>query len=288
MSFRKNKLPVPNRSNGFSLMELLVVIGVIAILAGLTGGVYKNALNSAAMAQDLAAGKTLGAAYQAYAAENNGSLMVGYLKGAPAVALPNGSQIAGEAVNRYVWRLAPYFDFRTDGVIYGKARQTAAQESSQAGEQGYGQSLSTSFGMNAFYVGGYYEEASKPSIPAGDIATRVAQVKKPSSLLVFATAKSETSSGYFLVKAPRFVPRAPGSSDLSQADWPKNGTAASTGFVDARYSKKALCVFLDGSIRSYTTAELEDMRLWSINAAENDNAGYAPTLEGGSGGRGNR
>jgi prepilin-type N-terminal cleavage/methylation domain-containing protein len=275
-------------SKGFSLVELLVTIGIIAVLAGLTGGIYKKALSHAAMAQDIAAGKTLVAAYQSFAAENNGDLMIGYLKGAAPVALPNGSQIGGEAANRYMWRLAPYFDFRTDGVIYGKARQNAAKESADAGESGYGQSLSTSFGINAFYVGGYYEEAGKSTVPVGDVASRLSQVKKPSSLLVFATAKNDEGPGYFLVKAPRFVPRAPGGPTLSQSDWPQNGTAASTGFVDARYNQKALCAFLDGSIRSYKASELEDMRLWSVRAAENDSAGYAPTLEGGSGGRGNR
>lgn len=286
--YQKKFIVTETRSRAFSLVELLVAIGIIAVLAGLTGGIYKSALSHAAMAQDMAAGKTLVAAYQAYAAENNGDLMIGYQKGAAPVALPSGSQVGGEAASRYVWRLAPYFDFRTDGVIYGKARQNAARESAEAGENGYGQSLSTSFGINAFYVGGYYEEPGKASVPIGDIASRISQVKKPSSLLVFATAKSDEGPGYFLVKAPRFVPRAPGGAGLSQSDWPQNGTAASTGFVDARYNQKALCAFLDGSIRPYKTSELEDMRLWSIKAAEDNNSGYAPVLEGGSGGRGNR
>lgn len=270
---------------GFSLIEMLVAIGVIAILAGLSGGIWKAVVDKGAMAQDLAAGRTLISAYQAYASENNGDLMIGYLKGAAPVPLPDGSQISGEPANRYVWRLSPYFDYAVNGVLYGKSRKRAEEESASAGSKGYGQSISVAYGINAYYVGGFVENGQS-SIPAGDVATKLVQVSKPSSLLVFATARSSQGPGHYIVKAPRSVPRAAGTAPLAQPDWPQNGSADSTGNVDFRNGNKALCAFLDGSVRSYDAVAIIDMRLWSKNAAENDNANYAPTLEGGSGGRG--
>ncbi|MBN8709033.1 MAG: type II secretion system protein [Verrucomicrobia bacterium] len=272
---------------GFSLIELLVTIGIIVTLAVVGTGIQGTMAEKAAAAQDVAAGKTLISAYQAYASENGGQLLVGYQKGAQPVTLPDGSQISGEAASRYVWRLAPYFDYSINGVLYSKARSRAQKESEDAGMKGYGESISVAYGINAYYVGGFVENG-ETSIPSGDVATSLLQVDKPSSLLVFATARSSQGSGHYLVKAPRFVPRAAGSGSLSQPDWPQNGSAESTGNVDFRNGDKAMCVFLDGSIRSYKVAELTDMRLWSKNAARDDNPNYAPVLEGGSGGRGNR
>lgn len=268
----------------FTLIELLVAVGIVALLLGLGGGVWSKAVAKSEMAQDVAAGKTLGTAYQAYAVENNGQLMPGYVKGAAPVALPDGTQIAGEAANRYVWRLAPYFDYTINGVLYGRSRAQAEKESAESGEKGYGQSISVAYGINAHYVGGIYE-SGQTSVPAGDVATMMLQVAQPSSLLVFATAYSSQGKGHYLVKAPRYIPRAPGTAPLAQTDWASGSGPDSTGNVDFRHEGKALCVFLDGSIRMYDAAALADMRLWSKNAAAADNADYAPTLEGGSSGR---
>jgi prepilin-type processing-associated H-X9-DG protein len=49
---------------------------------------------------------------------------------------------------------------------------------------------------------------------------------------------------------------------------------ADFGNVDFRYNGTAVCAFLDGSVRMCSVKELNDMRLWSPNAAEQDNATY--------------
>lgn len=263
-------------------MELLVVIGIMAVLLAASVGVYKGTIEKGEMAQELAAGKTLGSAYLNYAADNDGQLMVGFQKAASPVSLPDGSTVSGEAAARYIWRLAPYFDFNMNGLFYGKDRGRAGQISEES-SSGYGESLSL-FGMNAFYVGGYYENATTPMLPLGEIATRLGQVERPSSLLVFATARNSQGKGNFLVKAPRTQALPPGFPVPAQPDWPPNGSSDSTGHVDFRYDEKAICVFLDGSVRLHHLAELNDMRMWSKNAAQQDNPNYAPTMENGGGG----
>jgi len=46
--------------------------------------------------------------------------------------------------------------------------------------------------------------------------------------------------------------------------------------VDGRFDGKAVCVFLDGSVRVLSIDELRDMRFWSRNAALENNPNYQP------------
>lgn len=267
---------------GFSLVEILAVTTIGIVLMGMAVGAFQKFLKKGDMAQELAAGRTLGAAYMLYASENSGRLLPGYDKSVGSIDLPDGGHVTGAAAARYVWRLAPYFNYDTDGIMYGKARRHAVEATEQSGENGYGESLPP-YGINAYFVGGYYENGAWALAPTGatmpgdETAAYVGQVEKPSSLLVFATAKNDSSIGHHFVMAPRNIARNPGSSALAQVDWPPNNTAASSGNVDFRYDNRALCVFLDGSVRSYTFEELKDMRFWSKNAAVADNTNYTPT-----------
>jgi prepilin-type processing-associated H-X9-DG protein len=46
--------------------------------------------------------------------------------------------------------------------------------------------------------------------------------------------------------------------------------------VDGRFDGKAVCAFLDGSVRVLSIDDLRDMRLWSKNAAINNDPNYRP------------
>lgn len=292
MQIQPKYLPGTIRTeNGFSLVEILAVTTIGIVLMGMAVGAFQKFLKKGDMAQELAAGRTLGAAYTLYASENGGRLLPGYDKTAGPIDLPDGGHIAGAAAARYVWRLAPYFDFNTDGIMYGKARKHAEETTEQSGEVGYGESLPP-YGINAFFVGGYYDDGAwalaptGSSMPGDETACYMGQVEKPASLLVFATAKNNDSIGNHHITAPRSIARSAGTT-VAELDWPNNSTAASSGNVDCRYDNRALCVFLDGSVRSLTIEELKDMRLWSKNAAVANNPNYAPTKQTtGSGGRG--
>ncbi len=60
----------------------------------------------------------------------------------------------------------------------------------------------------------------------------------------------------------------------SSVSWTLNAAASDYGNIDPRYDGKAICVFLDGSVRMLSIEELRDMRLWSANAKDEDNANY--------------
>jgi prepilin-type processing-associated H-X9-DG protein len=65
--------------------------------------------------------------------------------------------------------------------------------------------------------------------------------------------------------------------------WKKGASPASYGNVDARYNGKAVCAFLDGSVKAMGIEELRDMRLWSRGAIEKDNSKYTVTVSTGGG-----
>jgi hypothetical protein len=78
-------------------------------------------------------------------------------------------------------------------------------------------------------------------------------------------------------KSPRLLHRDSSShhgDPWSTAAWTQDAGAADYGNVDPRYNRKAVAVFLDGSIRLLDIEALRDMRLWSRNAADQDNANY--------------
>jgi prepilin-type N-terminal cleavage/methylation domain-containing protein/prepilin-type processing-associated H-X9-DG protein len=65
-----------NSRNGFTLVELLVVIGIIAILAAVSAPAYLTALSHARTAKCSGNLRTIGAAMITYAGDNNGNLPV--------------------------------------------------------------------------------------------------------------------------------------------------------------------------------------------------------------------
>lgn len=74
--------------------------------------------------------------------------------------------------------------------------------------------------------------------------------------------------GYCLIEAPNRT-----APVWSNREWTKEARGQYSN-VDARHSEKAVCGFLDGSIRKRTVEELRDTRLWSHRASELDDPVY--------------
>lgn len=258
----------------FSLIEILVVVAIVCVLGALGFATYANSIERGKQAREFAAGRTLIAAYLTAASDNDGQLMVAHYEGAipdmgSQTSLPDGTSLGSEALHRYPYRLAPYFDYKIDGVILINDNKQHVLERFNGGLQTYGTSLCPAFGINYYFVGGYVVDGELAG--ADDCATRISQVDKPSSLLVFATAFQEISGerveGRYGIEPPKY------RSDL----WDQNL------HVDARHNGRVLCAFLDGSLRTYTVDELRDMRLWSRNAAAANDPNYTVAASGSSG-----
>lgn len=253
------------------MVEILLAISVIAILAGIGGGLYSGAVHQAALMRETTAAKVLLTAYTAAAADNNGRYLPGYDRTAGRIVLPDNTAIEGPAAERYPYRLAPYFNYRMKGVILVNENAKEIDASSS-----YLISCYPAFAINNLFVGGDVAADGTLTFP-DECLTRQAQ--GGGSLLAFATAAgggrdgSEAAStnihGYCILTPPNER-----TAMWSSAAWSRNAEPADYGHLDARHSGKALCAFLDGSVRLLSVGELRDMRLWSRNAAAQNAPNY--------------
>ena len=263
----------PTSSKGFTLLELLVVTAIVALLAGLCFPVFQSVLSKARSTKEIQAGRTLIAAYVAAAADRDGVFLPGYDRTVGELTLPNGQPVSGPAAQRYPYRLAPYFSNRMDGTILvnNNAKQITTTDT-------YMVSCFPALGMNYLFVGGDVSAAGVMTYP-NECISRQAMVS--GSPIVFASAAGDGSAsggagatsprvdGYCILTPPHLT-----GPMWSTAPWKSGASPSSYGNVDPRYSGKAVCVFLNGSVRMLSIAELQDMRLWSRNAAEQNNPNY--------------
>lgn len=257
------------------MVELLVAVALVGLLIGLGMVGAGKAMASARKASEISAARTLIAAYLLYPPDHNGELMVGHYEGStPALKsndymLPNGQRLGSAELHRYPYRLASYFNYKTEGTILVNKNASQIESAFPGNMYLYGVTLCPALGINYYFVGGYVVDGEM--VNPEETVTRLAQAHKPSSLLVFASAFSEVNGkrvdGRYGVEPPQY----------RSVLWDQNL------HVDARHGGRAVCAFLDGSVRMHTVDELRDMRLWSNNASQNDDANYTVAAGGSSG-----
>jgi prepilin-type N-terminal cleavage/methylation domain-containing protein len=233
------------RPNGFTLIELLVVIAVIAVIAAIALPVLSGAGKRALLASEISAAKSVTAALQMYAADNNGAVLPGYRSGQSA-ADQSGNPISGEPAKRYPWRLAPYLGYDVKKAFLASGQKIMNDDLV------YTVSVVPSLGMNSLWLGGD-EGRSRPNpfnqrfasgfTSAGGV-TRMSQVLRPSRMIAFVSGiygggmGGDRQPGHFRVEHPAVN-------------------------VDFRHAKdKALVVFVDGHTEMLSRQELQDERLW--------------------------
>ncbi|MGA0173714.1 MAG: type II secretion system protein, partial [Phycisphaerales bacterium] len=144
---------MPHRSRrGFTIVEILVVLGIIVLLVGLVAVGLQTAGRSARKAKELNTGRQVGLAWSQYSATYEEKLIPGWLEPevqqAWKVKYKNsgGDALAPEFCRTYAWRLMPFlsFDFETlygyleiDGADFDTSPALVAD--------------SPAFGINAYY-----------------------------------------------------------------------------------------------------------------------------------------
>jgi prepilin-type N-terminal cleavage/methylation domain-containing protein/prepilin-type processing-associated H-X9-DG protein len=261
----------PNHPRAFTLIELLVVIAVIAILATIGNAAVQSAIRGASTSAEVAAAKTLAAALQSAVADNNGQYPFALDSQANNVVDAQGKPLGMKQIgHRYPFRLAPYFGFDLEGtLLVGKNKIQMLKAMNLSKPEGpmynYGISAFPSLGINRHFVGG--RRPSKNASPSSEAIRSMAQADR--NIIAFISAGTTDVFGYEYVVAP-------GAPDggWSSGDWTEQSDPGSYGNVHPRHNGKAVAAFLDGSVKKLTLEELRDMRLWSRNAAINDDPNY--------------
>ena len=215
-------------TRGFTLIELMVVIAIIALLVTLVAVSLKAVRGSARRTVSLNALKQIMMAYRSYSDDNRGQFLPGYIGadlqdddtdpfGNLRVTLPDGTVLNEADAQSYVWRLAPYVDHAWE-VFYSELRDEGlmAQLEAEYSDGIYGpfDGLSSivggiserpTYGLNSIFVGGDSEHGGTDVADrhpwTGDpnvvplAATRFTQVKNPARLIVFGAAAKADPSG---------------------------------------------------------------------------------------------
>ncbi len=223
---------MPRKNRGFTLIELMVGIAVIALLVALVAVSLKAVRDGARRTRSLNALKQIMLAYRSYSDDNRGQLLPGYIDEtllndlSIRVVLPDGTVLCnpntGECLcnggicdaGSYVWRLAPYLDnawqaFYTDTNDTGLMAELEADYGAGIygpfGDPDGGISERPTFGLNSIFVGGdsvhggTYATDRHPWTGDPDViplaATRFTQVKNPARLIVFGAAAKADAGG---------------------------------------------------------------------------------------------
>ncbi|MEM6884354.1 MAG: type II secretion system protein [Verrucomicrobiota bacterium] len=262
---------------GFTLIELLVAVTIVALLAGLSVGSVQKVFEAARKTEEMNGARSLIIAYQLSASENNGNYMAGYDDSLSQMVLEDGRAIHGPAAQRYPHRLREYLSVELeDSILVGKVKSPVEVHDD------YSVSLFPAFGINATFVGGNIDSQ-------GDVANRADCITSvgnaSSSVLVFASSQYESGNGSTIHGFHNLTPPRTDRRRWSASPWTSDSSPTAFGNVHARYSNKAICAFLDGSVRMQSIEELKDMRLWSRMAIEQNDPDYTIARQRGGSGR---
>lgn len=283
MQFSKRHLSHSPR--GFSLVELLVVVGLIGLIVAIGVPTFRTIQEHAARTREMAAARSLVVGWTSYATEQSGAIIPGFKPGLKA-SYGEGEEIPPDAFGggptisaRWPWRLAAHLDFNLQSMYVGEqGARLSALENGDPSEYLYFGSLYPSFGMNTTFVGGDSERSGflPDTLPNGNpnplgrfYAARLSQILRPADLIVFASARTQATpdssmwDGYFRLEPPRFLDR-----QWTTSYEPDN--AASFGNLAVRTKSgqrdEAITATADGSVKLESVRTLEDMRRWAPGA----------------------
>lgn len=249
---------------GFTLVEMLVTISLIAILGSLTYTGIQCARKKARTVVEINGARNLITGYLGYAAEHNGQVLAGYQTDPSATNL-QGKLLEFPINARYPWRLAPSVP-AVKGVLVFNGNESLLEMK----DSDYLVSAEPNLGLNATLVGGHFGSGS-PLAPTPRIIdaygkfylSHLAESDDPGKMIVFASARSgERQPGYFEIRPPKLT-----GPVWSPGKFKDESPASAHGFIDFRWGGKAVTAMLGGNVELMDEARLRDMRRWSHQAA---------------------
>lgn len=278
---------------GFTLVELLVVIGIIGLLVSILLPVVSRARQHAQNVLEIASLREVLIAYTAYASDNNGTLLAGHLPTTekPAlvddrgVAIP--SSIAPEIVQRWPWRLlvASKYDIKFSLFVGERKNRLWGDQIRTTSFWHYAVSLTPSFGLNMYNLGGDLRiDGSGNHSNDPNFARKINNVRNASGMIAFTSARGQVPeddapagmisdeggkvNGYWYVVAPERRIRHPISGVVNTTYWSPNpyseaDDGALWGNIHARLGGKVAVGYVDGHCDIRTIDELRDPNLWT-------------------------
>ena len=276
----------PSRRRGFSLVEILVVIAVRGILAGVVVAGVDKVRQSAQTSAETSAARQVIQAFLMTPMENKGRFMLGY-GDARKTLYPRGfSAITSDAedAKRYPLRLAPLLENNLETLFAGKDLRFYHEVASK---RPYDASLNPTFGMNSIFVGGHadgriYDPGYEPNrwsrdqtkMPNNFWVLRPADAYNPSLLIVFASSLYSPPAdygepvGFYRINPPKL----PTGTSWGSYD---SKIPASMGYVSLEHGGKTVAAHLDGHVEMLDQEQLRDMRRWSNQAAIFDDPDFS-------------
>ena len=281
------------RRHGFTLVELLVVIGIIAMLMGIFLPVLGRARSAARQVQSMSDLRQMLAGYTQYSFDHREALLYGYtpptVNGVPVmVDSPSGHRFGMPVSDRYPWRLAPYVDGMWQ-IIHNHTDlppiPRAGDSEAVAFGKAYTLSINPSYGINSVFVGGHHGPVFKGFAgPDGDrpntgkhVVFKASEVRYPTELIVFAECKGRNAPPLFGPKSETGLhhltpPRANGQRWTVEKGRFKITAPLGVliGLPEGRNGSGTVTGFFDGHVDVMQPGQLEDMRHWANDADRPD------------------
>jgi prepilin-type N-terminal cleavage/methylation domain-containing protein/prepilin-type processing-associated H-X9-DG protein len=276
----------------FTLVELLVVVGIIAVLVGLLLPALGSARRSAKEVRSLSGLRQMMMGYTQYTLENRGAVMFGYppatVNGRPLEVEDgvSGQRFGYPVSDRYPWRLLKYVGNIWE-IVHSHAEVPPApgpnDSAAQAFAKAYTLSINPTYGINAVYVGGQngpiYQGFAGPNGDSPNtgkhVVFRASEVRRATELIVFADCKGMNTGGagglHYLTP-----PRASGQNwRVVNEKVESLKPSMIQGLPVGWYSPRVMVAFFDGHVEAKLPSDLANMRLWA-NWADRADYDFVP------------
>lgn len=283
-----------SRAGAFTLVELLVVVGVVALLVAMLLPVLGGARRSARELRSQSGLRQMMIGYTMYHQENRGAVLMGYtpatLNGA-AVAVDDpvsGRTFTVPVADRYPWRLLGCVGNIWE-ILHSHADvppiPAAGDSAVDAFKKAYTLSINPTYGINAVYVGGQtgpiYAGFAGPNGDAPNVGRHVvfrgSEVRRSTELIVFADSKARNAPGGGGGSGLHYLtpPHARGHNWEIVDGKVRPLSGMLMGLPEGWYSPRVMVAFFDGHVEARLPGELADMRLWA-NWADHADYDFAP------------